>query len=198
MALLLTDDELIAAVAMCQARYDGPIPTVAMNADGAAVAAVWRGQRSLSVRDLIGSDGSLADSIVEIVGAFGSPDVVEVYAGDESGERTSMDLSEVAYRSGERVLVERTSPTGVHAFAWVPGPSALEALTSLLTAALESRQIADPTSMILAFKSDRPMYARVGDGLVSVAELNAAGGPATWATADETTLTSEIRRVLGV
>ena len=116
-SIALTDDEIVALSVRLGADWPSPLPSM-VNADEAGVqAAVLRGWRSLSVRDLV-VDGAPTSDLVQILQpALRRAIAARTFPASAEGAVPTGGTFLTAYSTdGQDLLLEVTSGPGIHVF----------------------------------------------------------------------------------
>lgn len=132
----LTDDEVVAIMAARGKPYVGPLPTVDSGSSTELLRAVYRGNRSLVLRDLIDDGGEPHPPLAAITTAMGGDaGRLIVYVGSRSLERTLSDVNFVYYATEAGCLIEGISATGVHDYVVVSSERGSALLRELVVGA---------------------------------------------------------------
>jgi hypothetical protein len=145
--LTLTDDEAVALAAFFPDPWRVPLPTVDHRNHGDLAKAVYRGRRSLAVRDLAESDGSPVGLAAEVVKRLGTGLRAFFLLADESGNWLPGGVTVYLYGSALNAIeVSQTvADAGVHYFRLAPPPGQWQAL-ALLAESIYADGFADPAA----------------------------------------------------
>lgn len=134
--LALTDDEAIALALDFPEPWRVPLPTVDQASRESLAAAVYRGRRSLVVRDLAEPDGTPVGRVAEVVKRLGTGLRAFLLFADEAGNWVPKGVTVYLYGSTlDAIEVSQTVvEVGVHYFRLTPPPGQWQALTMLAEA----------------------------------------------------------------
>jgi hypothetical protein len=143
--LTLTDDEALAVAVALPEPWRAPLPTVDQKNRHSLVQAIYRGRRSLVVRDLAESDGTLTGLAVEVVKRLSTGLRAFFLLADEKGNWVSSGVTVYLYGPAlDAIEVSQTvADAGVHYFRLAPPQGQWEALT-LLAESVYADGFADP------------------------------------------------------
>jgi hypothetical protein len=145
--LALTDDEAVTLAAGLPEPWRAPLPTVDQTNRDRLVQAIYRGRRSLVVRDLAESDGTLTGLAAEVARRLGSGLRAFFLLADEKGNWLPGGVTVYLYGPElEAIEVSQTvAESGVHYFRLAPPPGQWQAL-ALLAESIYADGFADPDS----------------------------------------------------
>jgi hypothetical protein len=131
--LALTDDEAIALAIFLPDPWRAPLPTVDRASRESLVQATYRGRRSLVVRDLAASDGTLSGMAAEVAKRLGTGLRAFFLLADEQGNWLPGGATVYLYGPAlDAIEVSQTvADAGVHYFRLAPPPGQWQALTLL-------------------------------------------------------------------
>jgi len=143
--LALTDDEAVAVGVSLPEPWRAPLPTVDQTSRASLVQAAYRGRRSLVVRDLAASDGTLIGMAAEVAEHLGSGLRAFFLLADEKGNWLPSGVTVYLYGPAlEAIEVSQTvADAGVHYFRLAPPPGQWQALT-LLAESIYADGFAEP------------------------------------------------------
>jgi hypothetical protein len=143
--LALTDDEAVTLAAGLPEPWRAPLPTVDQTNRDRLVQAIYRGRRSLVVRDLAESDGTLTGLAAEVARRLGSGLRAFLLLADEKGNWLPGGVTVYLYGPElEAIEVSQTvAEAGVHYFRLAPPPGQWQAL-ALLAESIYADGFADP------------------------------------------------------
>jgi hypothetical protein len=141
----LTDDEAVALAATLPEPWRAPLPTVDQENRDSLIQATYRGRRSLVVRDLAASDGTLIGMAAEIAKRLGTGLRAFFLLADEKGNWLPSGVTVYLYGPAlDAIEVSQTvADAGVHYFRLAPPPGQWQALT-LLAESIYAEGFADP------------------------------------------------------
>ena len=141
----LTDDEAVALAATLPEPWRAPLPTVDQENRDSLIQATYRGRRSLVVRDLAASDGTLIGMAAEIAKRLGTGLRAFFLLADEKGNWLPSGVTVYLYGPAlDAIEVSQTvADAGVHYFRLAPPPGQWQALT-LLAESIYADGFADP------------------------------------------------------
>ena len=175
-SVALTDDEVAAAAFKSGATWPSPLPTLVDRSEGELAAAVFRGWRSLTVRDLL-TDGAPAAHVAAVIAAVVANDVAyRAFVVVESGQISAKAPVTTVYRALDGWLIEIVTPDGVHSFGWADEPGCRRLLVDTL-AGVQADGLSLPADFpdqlprpiafhAMAGHDDRVVTAVVRDGLI--------------------------------
>ncbi len=145
--LALTDDEAVALATFFPDPWRAPLPTVNHRNPDDLAKAVYRGRRSLVVRDLAESDGSPVGLAAEVVKRLGTGLRAFFLFADEKGNWLPSGVTVYLYGPAlDAIEVSQTvADAGVHYFRLAPPPGQWEAL-ALLAESIYADGFADPAA----------------------------------------------------
>jgi hypothetical protein len=145
--LALTDDEAVTLAAGLPEPWRTPLPTVDQTNRDRLVQAIYRGRRSLVVRDLAESDGTLTGLAAEVARRLSSGLRAFFLLADEKGNWLPGGVTVYLYGPElEAIEVSQTvAASGVHYFRLAPPPGQWQAL-ALLAESIYADGFADPDS----------------------------------------------------
>jgi len=131
--LALTDDEAIAVAVSLPGPWRAPLPTVDQTDRESLVQATYRGRRSLVVRDLAASDGTLIGMAAETAKRLGTGLRAFFLLADEKDNWLPGGVTVYLYGPAlDAIEVSQTvADAGVHYFRLAPPPGQWQALTLL-------------------------------------------------------------------
>ena len=131
--LALTDDEAIALAVFLPEPWHAPLPTVDQTSRESLVQATYRGRRSLVVRDLAASNGTLSGMAAEVAKRLGTGLRAFFLLADEKGNWLPGGATVYLYGPTlDAIEVSQTvADAGVHYFRLAPPPGQWQALTLL-------------------------------------------------------------------
>lgn len=131
--LTLTDDEAVALAAGLDDAWLAPLPTVDSASEADLTRAVFRGRRSLAVRDLTGPDGTPVGIAAEVAKRLAIGMRAMFLITDEAGDWLPGGVTVCLYgNSVDAVeLSHVVAAAGVHYFKVAPPPGLWPALTGL-------------------------------------------------------------------
>jgi hypothetical protein len=131
--LALTDDEAIALAVTLPEPWRAPLPTVDQQNRESLIQATYRGRRSLVVRDLAASDGTLTGMAAEVAKRLGTGLRAFFLLADEDGNWVPSGVTVYLYGPAlDAIEVSQTvADAGVHYFRLAPPPGQWQALSSL-------------------------------------------------------------------
>jgi hypothetical protein len=143
--LTLTDDEAVALATFLPDPWRAPLPTVDRTSRESLAQAVYRGRRSLVVRDLAESDGTPAGAAAEVLKRLATGLRAFFLFADEAGNWLPHGITVYLYGSTlEAIEVSQTiADAGVHYFRLAPPPGQWQALT-LLAGSIHADGFAEP------------------------------------------------------
>jgi hypothetical protein len=132
--LTLTDDEAIALAVRLPEPWRAPLPTVDQTSRESLVQATYRGRRSLVVRDLAESDGTLVGMAAEVAMRLAAGLRAFFLLTDEAGNWLPGGVTVYLYGPAlDAIEVSQTiADAGVHYFRLAPPPGQWQALTMLV------------------------------------------------------------------
>lgn len=144
--LALTDDEAIALGVTLPEPWRAPLPTVDQTSRESLVQAAYRGRRSLVVRDLSASDGTLTGMAAETAKRLRTGLRAFFLLADEKGNWLPGGVTVYLYGPAlDAIEVSQTvADAGVHYFRLAPPPGQWQALT-LLAESIYTDGFAEPT-----------------------------------------------------
>jgi hypothetical protein len=142
--LTLTDDEALAAAIALPEPWRAPLPTVDQKNRDTLVQAIYRGRRSLVVRDLAESDGTLTGLAAEVVQRLSTGLRAFFLLTDEKGTWVPSGVTVYLYGPAlDAIEVSQTvADAGVHYFRLTPPEGQWQAL-SLLAESIYADGFAD-------------------------------------------------------
>lgn len=145
--LALTDDEAIALAVALPEPWRAPLPTVNQTNRDSLVRATHRGRRSLVVRDLAESDGTLIGAAAEVAKRLGTGLRAFFLLADEKGNWLPSGVTVYLYGPAlDAIEVSQTvADAGVHYFRLAPPPGQWQAL-ALLAESIYADGFADPAA----------------------------------------------------
>jgi hypothetical protein len=143
--LALTDDEAIALAVSLPEPWRAPLPTVDQTNRESLVQATYRGRRSLVVRDLSASDGTLTGMAAEVAKRLGTGLRAFFLLADEKGNWLPGGVTVYLYGPALDAIEASQTVTdaGVHYFRLAPPPGQWQALT-LLAGSIYADGFAEP------------------------------------------------------
>lgn len=134
--LTLTDDETAVVAASLGEPWRAPLPTVDLSSRDDIAQAVLRGRRSLVVRDLAESDGTLAGAAAEVRKRLDLGLRAFFLLADDEGNWVRGGVTLYLYGSGVDAieLSHVVAAAGVHYFTIPPPPGQWTSLTGLAEA----------------------------------------------------------------
>lgn len=131
--LALTDDEAVAVAVSLPEPWRAPLPTVDQTSRESLVQATYRGRRSLVVRDLAASDGTLIGMAAEVTKRLGTGLRAFFLLADEKGDWLPSGVTVYLYGPAlDAIEVSHTvADAGVHYFRLTPPPGQWQALALL-------------------------------------------------------------------
>jgi hypothetical protein len=143
--LALTDDEAVALALALPEPWRAPLPTVDQRSRESLLQAAYRGRRSLVVRDLAASDGTLTGMAADVAKRLGTGLRAFFLLADEEGNWLPGGVT--VYLYGPTLDAIEASQTvaaaGVHYFRLAPPPGQWQALT-LLAESIYTGGFAEP------------------------------------------------------
>lgn len=145
--LALTDDEAVALAAALPEPWRAPLPTVDQTNRDSLFNATYRGRRSLVVRDLAASDGTLIGMAAEVAKRLGTGLRAFFLLADEKGNWLPGGVTVYLYGPAlDAIEVSQTvADAGVHYFRLAPPPGQWQAL-ALLAESIYADGFADPAA----------------------------------------------------
>ena len=145
--LALTDDEAVALAVALPEPWRAPLPTVDQKDRDSLVQATCRGRRSLVIRDLAASDGTLIGMAAEVAKRLGAGLRAFFLLADEKGNWLPSGVTVYLYGPTlDAIEVSQTvADAGVHYFRLAPPPGQWQALT-LLAESIYADGFADPAA----------------------------------------------------
>jgi hypothetical protein len=145
--LALTDDEVVALATFLPDPWRAPLPTVDHGNRDDLARAVCRGRRSLTVRDLVASDGTPVGMAAEVAKRLGTGLRAFFLLADENGNWLPAGATVYLYGPAlDAIEVSQTvADAGVHYFRLAPPPGQWQALT-LLAESIYADGFADPAA----------------------------------------------------
>jgi hypothetical protein len=145
--LALTDDEAVALATFFPDQWRAPLPTVNQKNRDDLAQAVYRGRRSLVVRDLAEPDGTPAGPAAEVAKRIGTGLRAFFLLADEAGDWLPSGITVYLYGPAlDAIEVSQTvTDAGVHYFRLAPPPGQWQALT-MLAESIYADGFADPAS----------------------------------------------------
>lgn len=176
--LTLTDDEAIALATFLPDQWRVPLPTVDQTSREHLAQAVYRGRRSLVVRDLAESDGTLVGAAAVVAKCLGTGLQAFLLFADEVGNWLPSGITVYLYGLAlDTIEVSQTvADAGVHYFRLAPPPGQWHALTLLaesihvdgFTEPPEQQGNARPAAALLhVVRPDGIRFIRVAKGTVT-------------------------------
>jgi hypothetical protein len=143
--LALTDDEAVALATFFPDQWRAPLPTVDQRNRDDLAQAVYRGRRSLVVRDLAESDGTPIGLAAELAKRLGTGLRAFFLLADEAGNWLPGGITVYLYGPAlDAIEVSHTvADAGVHYFRLAPPPGQWQALT-LLAGSIYADGFAEP------------------------------------------------------
>jgi hypothetical protein len=143
--LALTDDEAVALAGALHEPWRAPLPTVNQTNRDSLAKAAYRGRRSLVVRDLSASDGTLTGMAAEVAKRLGTGLRAFFLLADEKGNWLPGGVTVYLYGPAlDAIEVSQTvTDAGVHYFRLAPPPGQWQALT-LLAESIYADGFAEP------------------------------------------------------
>jgi hypothetical protein len=131
--LALTDDEAVALAVALPEPWRAPLPTVNQANRDSLVKATYRGRRSLVVRDLAASDGTLTGMAAEVAKRLSTGLRAFFLLADEKGNWLPSGVTVYLYGPAlDTIEVSQTvADAGVHYFRLAPPPRQWQALALL-------------------------------------------------------------------
>jgi hypothetical protein len=131
--LTLTDDEAVVLAAGLDGAWRPLLPTVHSGSEAALTRAMFRGRRSLAVRDLTGPDGTLNGIAAEVAKRLAIGMRAMFLLADEAGDWLPGGLTVCLYGSTVDAveLSHVVAAAGVHYFRIAPPPGLWQSLTGL-------------------------------------------------------------------
>ena len=131
--LTLTDDEAVALAAGLDEAWRAPLPTVDSRSEADLTRAMFRGRRSLAVRDLTGPDGTPLGIAAEVAKRLATGMRAMFLLADEAGDWLPGGVTVCLYGSAvdSVELSHVVAAAGVHYFKIAPPPGLWQALTGL-------------------------------------------------------------------
>ena len=131
--LALTDDEAIALATLFAGQWRAPLPTIDVTSRESLAQAVYRGRRSLIVRDLAEPDATPTGAAAEVAKRLGTGLRAFLLFADEAGNWVPDGITVYLYGSAlDSIEVSQTvGAGGVHYFRLAPPPGQWQALTAL-------------------------------------------------------------------
>lgn len=159
--LTLTDDEAVALATFFPDQWRAPLPTVDQKNRENLAQAVYRGRRSLVVRDLAESDGTPLGLASELAKRLGTGLRAFFLIADEAGNWLPSGITVYLYGPGlEAIEVTQTvTDAGVHYFRLAPPPRQWEALT-LLAESIFADGFAEPARQPQEHPQGQPQRQR--------------------------------------
>jgi len=145
--LALTDDEAVALAAALPEPWRAPLPTVDQTNRDSLFKATYRGRRSLVVRDLAASDGTLIGMAAEVAKRLGTGLRAFFLLADEKGKWLPSGVTVYLYGPAlDAIEVSQTvADAGVHYFRLAPPSGQWQAL-ALLAESIYADGFADPAA----------------------------------------------------
>lgn len=145
--LALTDDEAVALSVSLPEPWRAPLPTVDHTSRASLVQAAYRGRRSLVVRDLAASDGTLAGMAAEVAKRLAAGLRAYFLLADGAGNWLPGGATVYLYGPAlDAIEVSQTiADAGVHYFRIAPPPGQWQALT-MLAESVYADGFADPAA----------------------------------------------------
>ena len=131
--LTLTDDEAVAVAATLAEPWRAPLPTVDRSSRDDLAQAALRGRRSLVVRDLAGSDGTLTGLAAEVHKRLGAGLRAFFLLADDEGNWVPGGVTLYLYGPDVETveLSHIVAAAGVHYFTIAPPPGQWASLAAL-------------------------------------------------------------------
>jgi hypothetical protein len=131
--LALTDDEAVAVAVFLPEPWRAPLPTVDQTSRESLVQTTYRGRRSLVVRDLAASDGTLIGMAAEVTERLGTGLRAFFLLADEKGNWLPSGVTMYLYGPAlDAIEVSQTvAAAGVHYFRLAPPSGQWQALVLL-------------------------------------------------------------------
>lgn len=145
--LALTDDEAVALAAALPEPWRAPLPTVDQQNRESLIQATYRGRRSLVVRDLATSDGTLTGLAAEVAKRLGAGLRAFFLLADDKGNWLPGGVTVYLYGPAlDAIEASQTvADAGVHYFRLAPPPGQWQAL-ALLAESVYADGFADPAA----------------------------------------------------
>lgn len=145
--LALTDDEAVAVAVSLPEPWRAPLPTVDQTSRESLVQATYRGRRSLVVRDLAASDGTLIGMAAELAKRLSTGLRAFFLLADEKGSWLPSGVTVYLYGPAlDAIEVSQTvADAGVHYFRLAPPPGQWQAL-ALLAESIYADGFTDPAA----------------------------------------------------
>ncbi len=145
--LTLTDDEAVVLAVALPDPWRVPLPTVDQKNRDSLTRAAYRGRRSLVVRDLAESDGTLIGAAAEVAKRLGTGLRAFFLLADEKGNWLPSGVTVYLYGPAlDAIEVSQTvADAGVHYFRLAPPPGQWQAL-ALLAESIYADGFADPAA----------------------------------------------------
>lgn len=176
--LTLTDDEAVALAVTLSEPWRAPLPTVDLSSKDDLAGALFRGRRSLAVRDLTDAEGTpagLADTLLKRMGT-GLRAMFLLADGDGNWLPDGVTLYLYGLTVDDIELSHVVAAAGVHYFRIAPPPGQWEALTGLAGTVFTDGFGGDDAAgagprpaaaMLSAFRPDGVRTIRVAHGRVT-------------------------------
>ena len=131
--LTLTDDEAVALALALPEPWHAPLPTVDHTSRESLTQAAYRGRRSMVVRDLAASDGTLTGMAADVAKRLSTGLRAFFLLADDEGNWLPGGVTVYLYGPAlDAIEVSQTvADAGVHYFRLAPPPGQWQALTSL-------------------------------------------------------------------
>lgn len=176
--LALTDDEAIALATLSPGQWRAPLPTIDVTSREKLAQAVYRGRRSLIVRDLAEPDATPAGAAAEVAKRLGTGLRAFLLFADEAGNWVPDGVTIYLYGPAlDAIEVSQTvGAGGVHYFRLAPPPGQWQALT-MLAEGVYTDGFADPAeqpgrarpaaALLHVVRPDGNRFVRVARGAVT-------------------------------
>ena len=137
--LALTDDEAAAVAVHANGAWRTPLPTVDQNDEADLALAILRGRRSLVIRELGQSDGTVTGDAAEVLAKLGTGPCAAFMFVDADGKWLPTGLTVYLYGPApDHVEMSHVvAPAGVHYFRVTPPARQWHALTGLAEAVFQ-------------------------------------------------------------